>query len=1022
MTKQDEALRRIREAEARQSIALDLRGLALKELPAEIGRLSQLKTLDLRSNQLKEVLAEIGQLSQLRMLDLRSNQLTELPAEIGQLLQLSRLILSGNQLKELPAELGELSQLKLLHLALNQLMEVPPEIGQLSQLRTLDLRSNLLTELPAEIGQLSQLKSLNLPRNQLKDVPAELGQLSQLKELYLSRNELTKVSAEIGQLSELRMLSLSRNQLAEVPAEIGQLSELRTLSLSRNELTEVPAEIGQLSELRTLSLSHNQLKELPAELARLSQLTGLYLSYNPLPEALRTVAARGVKEVLVYLQSLADAEALYEAKLLLVGEGRVGKSCLLAAMRDEDFLENRPTTHGIEIRGLDLRHPTRNATIRLNAWDFGGQKVYRITHQFFYSRRSLYLLLWEPRLGPEPCDVRGWIERIRLRVGEEARILIVATHCESAERVARIDRAELRRDHGEVIVGFHEIDSKTGAGIDELKTAIAQAASELPQMGDRLSRRWRAARDAVQALEEPQINFATYAAICAEHRLEPDETETLGDLLHDLGDVIFFGDDEGLRDAVVLQPEWLTRAIGFVLEDPETNREFGVLGHKRLRSIWYDHGRDGRERYDPAHHRYFLRLMEKYDVSYRLEGEAESLVAQLVPDVQPELPWTADGPPALGEHQISLVCELSDEPPGLAPWMIVRTHRFASHPRHWQRGTFLHYGEHGTALLELRRREFHITVRAAWPDYFMSVLRFTLEALIHQRWPGLETRFSVPCPGQDDTGRRCRGRFPLKALYKYKQQGLEQLPCTSECLSLLDIDELLTGFKAPETRVQLDRIEERIAKVAGTASAVAAQHMALMRALGAENQDCPRLFTLLPEEIDGWSPAKIGKTRQRLTLWCEYSDGQHPTCPIGTGGDGEYTFDSSKAWLQKVAPYAATITRTLKTVLPVAGAAVKAGLDETLLKEVGPKLQLMEKLASTLLKADFDAPNAQEATEELLTRAEGTGLRELHTLLLDLDPAKTWGNLKRVLTPAGEYLWLCPKHYGEFEPGLPELD
>ncbi|MCP5111826.1 MAG: hypothetical protein GY953_13430, partial [bacterium] len=39
---------------------------------------------------------------------------------------------------------------------------------------------------------------------------------------------------------------------------------------------------------------------------------------------------------------------------------------------------------------------------------------------------------------------------------------------------------------------------------------------------------------------------------------------------------------------------------------------------------------------------------------------------------------------------------------------------------HWQRGTFLHYGEHGTALLERRRREFHSTVRAAWPDYFMS--------------------------------------------------------------------------------------------------------------------------------------------------------------------------------------------------------------------------------------------------------------------------------------------------------------
>ncbi len=42
--------------------------------------------------------------------------------------------------------------------------------------------------------------------------------------------------------------------------------------------------------------------------------------------------------------------------------------------------------------------------------------------------------------------------------------------------------------------------------------------------------------------------------------------------------------------------------------------------------------------------------------------------------------------------------------------------------------------------------------------------------------------------------------------------------------------------------------------------------------------------------------------------------------------------------------------------LPIAAAAFKAGLDETLLKEIGPKLQLMERLTSTLLKGDFDEP------------------------------------------------------------------
>ena len=168
---------------------------------------------------------------------------------------------------------------------------------------------------------------------------------------------------------------------------------------------------------------------------------------------------------------------------------------------------------------------------------------------------------------------------------------------------------------------------------------------------------------------------------------------------------IYYDDDEGLRDEMVLQPEWLTKAIGFVLEDKETNDKSGELEHRRLRGIWYEHGIEDRARYDPEFHSFFLRLMEKHDVSYRLEGEQASLVTQLVPNVRPDnLPWDIDEPSSEGVGQVSLVCQMDAEPPGLVPWMIVRTHHFATDPRrHWQRGIFLEYDGHGEALLELER-------------------------------------------------------------------------------------------------------------------------------------------------------------------------------------------------------------------------------------------------------------------------------------------------------------------------------
>jgi internalin A len=338
---------------------------------------------------------------------------------------------------------------------------------------------------------------------------------------------------------------------------------------------------------------------------------------------------------------------------------------------------------------------------------------------------------------------------------------------------------------------------------------------------------------------------------------------------------------------------------------------------------------------------------------------------------------------------------------------------------------FLEYDEHGKALLELRKggREFIATVRAAWPNYFMDVIQYTLDRLIKDRWPGLEHTYSVPCPGRIN-GTPCDGRFALDALRHFKAQGVETIPC-QRCFGVPSIDEMLTGFVPLDIRQQLTRIERG---VAGLDSRIASGIMILLRAIGSENRECPRLFTLLPEKLTRFNPANIGKTGHRLTLWCEYPGDKHPTCPIGSGkkdakqGErGEYLFTGSKEWLVEVAPYAKLVAGLLKAVVPIAGAATKTLVDESLLKEIGPKLDLMEKITTTLLHGQFEARVGPDEPGRLVSEAEGAGLRSLHSLLLDLDPQKTWGGLRRVLTPTGDYLWLCPTHYRKYEPDWPKL-
>ena len=103
--------------------------------------------------------------------------------------------------------------------------------------------------------------------------------------------------------------------------------------------------------------------------------------------------------------------------------------------------------------------------------------------------------------------MEGWIQRIKLRVGGEALVIIVATHCKTADLIARIDEARLRRDHGDLDLVFHSVDSKTNDGIEDLKVHIARTAAKLPQMGNQLNPRWKAARDEALALPDSRVPF-----------------------------------------------------------------------------------------------------------------------------------------------------------------------------------------------------------------------------------------------------------------------------------------------------------------------------------------------------------------------------------------------------------------------------------------------------------------------------------------------------------------------------------
>ncbi|MEI7652600.1 MAG: leucine-rich repeat domain-containing protein [Verrucomicrobiota bacterium] len=139
-------------------------------------------------------------------LDLFNLGLNTLPAEIGRLTNLKTLNLDNNQLTTLPSEIGSLTNLKTLNLSENQLTTLPSEIGRLTNLQVLALDCNQFSTLPSEIGRLTNLKTLNLSGNQLSTIPAELKHLTNLTDLYLDRTLVNQVALNPRDIGNIRFL------------------------------------------------------------------------------------------------------------------------------------------------------------------------------------------------------------------------------------------------------------------------------------------------------------------------------------------------------------------------------------------------------------------------------------------------------------------------------------------------------------------------------------------------------------------------------------------------------------------------------------------------------------------------------------------------------------------------------------------------------------------------------------------------------------------------------------------------
>ncbi len=651
-----------------------------------------------------------------------------------------------------------------LDLAKLELTTLPEAIGELRHLKGLDLSRNRLAELPDMIRQLEELKTLSIGDNPLTTLPDFLGSLP-LRQLYVTFSPLVFLpSSIIGKLTQLRGLNLTATQLRYLPETIGNLNNLEYLDLAHNQLFELPESIGGLSQLQYLLLDFNQLVRLPDTMRKLSALRVLLLHGNDhlgIPAEIlgderdfltfgenRDYSSPNPAEILDYYFRTRRERSLRlnEAKILVVGQGGVGKTSLVKRLVGEPFDPLELKTEGIhidvwEVPGQgDPGH--EDETVKLNLWDFGGQEIMHATHQFFLTKRSLYLVVLDARKGENESNIQYWLKIIQ-SYGSDSPVLVVTNKVDAHQ--LELNERRLRLDYEPNIRGFFKVSAAQDIGIAELRDAIIKQVHALPHVFDELPESYFIVKRELQrvAASKDLLAFEEYQDICRAHGLD-DERDHLRLIrfLHDLGAVLNFDDPSDpyqLHDTNILNPEWVTQAVYRIINSDALAQREGEVEVSQLGRILGDN-----ERYPEAYHGFIIDVMRKFELCFDFEGSQGQrlLIPELLPKNEPAMDWDeADA--------LNFQFDYSVLPTGLICRFIVKLHGYLGPDSlYWRSGVVLDVNGNRTFVrADTDKHRIFVSIRgpSVGRAEALVIIRNAFRE-IHVTIPRLDVTEKVPLP------------------------------------------------------------------------------------------------------------------------------------------------------------------------------------------------------------------------------------------------------------------------------------
>lgn len=627
---------------------------------------------------------------------------------------------------------------------------------------------------------------VNLRNCGLTHIPEELFQFESIVSLDLGNDEFIDEH--------------NANRITEIPDQISNFKNLSKLNLENNHVERISNQLASLRKLKRLNLYNNKLKELPDQVASMTGLLELNISANPFELLPPEIAARGIESIRHFYKELKEQDFIYEVKLLIVGEGRVGKTCLSEALIDDNYsLNDNKSTEGINIERwlipkeeIKQINPSIERDFQINIWDFGGQEIYHSTHQFFLTKRSIYLLVTESRKEDSHDDFFYWLNIIQL-LGDRSPVMMVLNKCDEPTKELPIKEYQSAFSN---IISFNKVSLHEDyrSDFNDFKIQLKKIASELPHIGTPLPKVWVDIRRDLEKLKIAGRNFISkseYLEICLQHYRKEESALKLSEYFHDLGVIMHFQDDVVLKDIVILNHEWITKGVYKVLDDKAVIDQKGHFSNDDITRIW-----NTKEHRDKIPELISLMKNTKFDLCFEV-SPGQYLVPRLLPVDEVDHKWKSNPSNTRFEFRYKFM------PKGILARLIVKMNSDIHDDSYWRYGVVLKYDE-TQAIVRERYFENKITVELDGPDKreYLFMIRKTIHE-IHKDYNKLNVSEMIPCSCSYCSESIQPHFFEFNLLRRYEANKIDEIRCeiSLQNVSIYDLTADLARKSLSERKV-----------------------------------------------------------------------------------------------------------------------------------------------------------------------------------------------------------------------------